>query len=498
MISLRPYQQESLDGLRQGFRDGHQAQLLVSPTGSGKTVIAASVLKELSVKQKRAALAVDRVALVGQTSNELWRFGIQHGVVQGKNTIGRNERIQVVSAQSIEKRDFLPQCDLLMIDEAHCQRKWFREFIQQSSVRVIGLTATPFTAGLGKTYTNLVNVTSTYSLIETGYLAPLKVYAAKEIDMTGAPTNDGEWSDQEVGKRGTAILGDCVAEWEDKTQLHFGGPVKTIAFSATVAHGEEMCRKFQAAGYNFQQISYRNRDDEHRSALIEEFRKRNSDVVGLVSCEALAKGFDVPDIRALIAARPYRKSLASHIQQIGRAMRSAPGKDYALLLDHSGNYLGFFDQMDSFFRDGARSLDPEAIAPKVRKPREKIDSDMTCSCGCIVTPDSKSCPGCGKERVQRNRVQVLPGQMVEVGDTIKKPLKPYLQNAELAWQQICHDALRRKGEAGKAKKFALAQYRNFYGEWPGSDFDPAASCDPALARHIQGNLIRFAKRRKVA
>jgi len=499
-IVLRPYQQESVDALRQGIRDAHRRQLLVSPTGSGKTVVAAHLLQEVQAKANRAVMVEDRVSLVEQTSREMWRFGIQHGVVQGKNTTGRNERIQIVSAQSIEKREFMPPADLLLIDEAHCQRKWFKEFFRHFEAPVIGLTATPFTQGLGEVYSNVVNVTTTYGLIDQGYLSPLTVYAGVQANMKGATTdNSGEWTNTEAGRRGSEIVGDVVTEWEHKTQLHFGGPVKTIGFSATVAHGEEICRQFQAAGYNFQQISYRDKDDDHRAALIEEFRKPNSDIVGLISCEALAKGFDVPDILCLISARPYRKSLANHIQQIGRAMRTAPGKEFALLLDHSGNYLGFYDQMDAFFRNGAGSLDDQPLQPRVRTEKEKVDLDMTCSCGCVLSASVQYCPGCGKERVRRHSVEIVPGDMIEVGETKKKPLKPYLQDRDAAWEMICCEALRRKrGNAQKAKKFALAQYRNLYGDWPKSAFSPAEVCDPALASHIHSNVIRYAKGRKAA
>src|SRR3546814_13463763 len=66
--------------------------------------------------------------------------------------------------------------------------------------------------------------------------------------------------------------------------------------SSDLAHGEELCRQFQGAGFNFQQISYKSGSDEDRKDLIEEFRKSNSSIQGLVSCEVLTKGFDVKDV----------------------------------------------------------------------------------------------------------------------------------------------------------------------------------------------------------
>ncbi|MBP9032630.1 MAG: DEAD/DEAH box helicase family protein [Pseudomonadales bacterium] len=334
-IVLRPYQLESVEALRQGIRDGHRAQLLVAPTGAGKTVMAAHLLGEAQRRGSRASFVVDRVSLVDQTSMTLDRYGIDHGVVQAGHWRRRSSTpIQVCSAQTLEKRGFLPDTQLLIVDEAHCTRQQTTEFIRSGAAKVLGLTATPFTEGLSRLYTNVVNVTTTNKLIDEGYLVPLKVYAAKAIDMSGAKVVGGEWAEREIEERGTQIVGDIVNEWVDKTQKHFGGPAKTIVFSATVAHGDELCRQFQAAGFNFVQVSYKDGNDERRRQVIEEFRRPHSAIHGLVSCEALTKGFDVPDVLVGIAARPYRKSFSSHIQQLGRVMRTAPGKEFALWLDH--------------------------------------------------------------------------------------------------------------------------------------------------------------------
>ncbi len=498
-LVLRDYQEQSVQALRDGIRAGHRAQILCSPTGSGKTVVGAYLLQEVQAKGTRAAFVVDRVSLCAQTSRTLWDYGIRHGVAQGQNTFGRDEPIQICSAQTIEKRGFLPGMDLLIVDEAHTQRQFITDFIQAFRKPVIGLTATPFAAGLGKIYSRVVNVTTTNKLIADGFLAPLVVYAAKEIDMRGAKVIAGEWSDREVEERGRAIIGDIVAEWVDKTQKHFGGPVKTIAFSATVDHGEEICRQFQAAGYNFQQISYKDGSDERRAALIDEFRKPDSAIVGLVSCEALAKGFDVPDILCGIAARPYRKSLSSHIQMIGRAMRSSPGKQFALWLDHCGNYLGFYDQTEHVFEHGVSELDDGKRENTVRKEGQKETSEIVCSCGYVLKPSMSSCPSCGKERIRKSRVETRAGELVELSGLRQKPVKPYLEDRRDAWQQICAVALeRKKGDQEAALRFARAQFKNFYDSWPTLDFVPAIFVDPRLRSHIQANVIRYAKARQRA
>ena len=79
-----------------------------------------------------------------------------------------------------------------------------------------------------------------------------------------------------------------------------------------------------------------------------------------MSCDALAKGFDVPDVRVCILCRPLRKSLTTHIQQLGRVMRSAPGKDKALVLDHTGNCLRFLNDTLGFWANGVDQLDEGA------------------------------------------------------------------------------------------------------------------------------------------
>ena len=118
-------------------------------------------------------------------------------------------------------------------------------------------------------------------------------------------------------------MGDIVSTYERMTHQHFGGPVKTLLFSADIAHGEELCRAFQAAGHDFRQSTYRDSDDD-TERLVEGFRQ--GAFTGLVSVEKFVKGFDVPDVLCMIGARPYSSSLASVIQQMGRGMRTAEGK----------------------------------------------------------------------------------------------------------------------------------------------------------------------------
>lgn len=495
-VELRDYQAESVAQLRAGIAAGKRKQVLVSPTGSGKTEIACFMLQEAARKMSRAMVIVDRVVLVDQTSQRLDHYGIAHGVVQAGHWRFRSwERIQVCSAQTLERRGIPADVQVVFVDEAHCMRKKVTEFLERTGAVVVGLTATPFTKGMGQVYDGMVNVTTTDELIARNYLAPLKVYAATAINTKGMKVVAGEWSEKEIEQRGMAIIGDIVSEWQQKTQLHFGGPVKTIVFSATVQHGEELCRQFAAAGFNFQQISYKDGDEDARRRLVEEFKRADSTIHGLVSCEVLTKGFDVPDVLCGISARPYRKSLSSHIQQLGRLMRTAPGKEFGLWLDHSGNYLRFFKDTAEIFRDGVTELDDgrrESVARK--EPEQKEKDQIKCKCGLILQPGQVKCPACGHERRSRPLVDIQPGQMVEVdGNKL---------NSTTSWEEKKDfiGGLRAWAEAHNYNPGWVAhKYKARFGVWPNDPRvkdAPAKAYTPELQRWLKSQAIRYAKSRE--
>ena len=354
MLQLREHQQEVVDKLEEGFGDGHRCQLLYAPTGFGKTEVAMAIMDKLSKSYEKTAMVLDRIVLVNQTSTRLSRYGINHGVMMSGHWRYRPiERIQICSAQTLEKRDVFPDINLMIIDECHVQRKSVLKFVKDNpKLRVIGLTATPFTDGLGNVYTNVVGARPTGELIDKGWLVPLKVFIAKEIDMNGVKKVAGEWSQDEATKRGMLITGDIVAEWIKKTHEVFGKPVKTVVFCAGVEHGRDLVRQFNEQGYNFVSISYKEEDD-YKAEMIEEFSKPDTNIHGLIATDILTRGFDVPDVLIGVSARPFSKSFSSHVQQMGRIMRPCEGKEYGLWLDHSGNYLRFRDDWDGVFKDGA-------------------------------------------------------------------------------------------------------------------------------------------------
>jgi superfamily II DNA or RNA helicase len=136
--------------------------------------------------------------------------------------------------------------------------------------------------------------------------------------MAGAATAGGEWTDKAAEERGMAIVGDVVTEW-----LRFAENRKTIVFGATIRHCEELAQQFINQGVMAAVFTSETTAKE-RQLLLDEYRKHDSHLKILISVEALAKGFDVPDVGCVCDARPLRKSLSTAIQMWGRGLRSSP------------------------------------------------------------------------------------------------------------------------------------------------------------------------------
>lgn len=443
-LELRPLQIKTLDAIREAFRAGHRSVMCYGPTGFGKTEMAISLMAATADKGNKAAMVLDRIVLCDQTSKRLEKYQIDHGVLQSGHWRYRPDRkIQVCSAQTIEKRGAFPGLNLLIVDEAHVQRAQTIEFIKaHPHIRVIGLSASPFTKGLGATYSSVVSATTTKQLVDEGWLTPLRVFIAKQIDMTGAKKVAGEWSSKESTERGVKITGDVVSEWVKMTHELFGGPRKTIVFCAGVAHGKDLAEKFSEAGYNFVSISYKD-DDEFKRQAVEDFAKPDTTIHGLIATDILTKGFDVSDVMIGVSARPFTKSFASHVQQMGRVMRPHPGKDFAAWLDHSGNYLRFRDQWDALYTEGVSELDDGAEKTKP-EPTDKEKEKAKCpQCGALWPGKSDTCNHCGYVRPYRNEVIDQPGELQELtGKKTEKYDGAYKQE----WYQALIGELQQRGK----------------------------------------------------
>lgn len=487
MFRLRPYQERSLNALREGFRDGHSSQILYMPTGAGKTESAISLLVATANAGNSAAMVLDRRVLVDQTSARLEKYNIEHGVLMAGHWRYKSyEKIQICSTQTLEARGAFPGLKLLIVDEAHTIRKSVSDFIKNSGVKTIGLTASPFTKGLGSIYTNVISEITTRDLVNEASLVPLKVFISKEIDMTGAKKVAGEWSQSEATERGIRITGDVVTEWAKKTHQIFGKPEKTIVFCAGVAHGADLQDKFAQAGYNFVSLSYQD-DDEFKAEAIKEFSKEDSSIHGLIATDILTKGFDVPDVKIGISARPFTKSLSSHVQQMGRVMRPCFGKEFALWLDHSGNYLRFKEDWEELYRHGVSILDDGKEKPKKEPTKAEKESSKCPKCSHLWPHRTDICPCCGYVKQKKNDVIVKSGELVELGDTLKK-------EADYR-RSFFHQLLTYQDSKPHYKpSWARVKYREKFGEWPrfAEGREPLTG---VVSDWIKSRFIKFANRK---
>lgn len=483
-LQLRAAQEKAIDMLRDGFAKGHRSQILVGPTGFGKTEIAIAMLDAAKSKGSRTAMILDRIVLCDQTSQRLEKYGIDHGVLQSGHWRYRPyENIQVCSAQTLEKRGSFPGLQLLIIDECHAKRKQTTDFIKNNpQIKVVGLSATPLTKGLGDIYSNVVNPVTTRELVDEGLLAPLRVFVAKEIDMEGAKKVAGEWSDAEATKRGMQITGDVVAEWIKKTHEIFGGPKKTIVFCSGVEHGADISRKFAEQGYNFISLSYKD-DDEYKRQVVEDFGRPDTEIHGLCATDILTKGFSVDDVMIGVSARPFSKSLSSHIQQMGRVMRTHPSKEFALWLDHSGNYVRFMEDWDEIYNHGISSLDDTKEKPKKEKTKDEKEAAKCPACGALWPSGSDTCAHCGHVRQRKSMVESVPGEMEELDGSLGKESKQ-------SWWSMC---MWKEQHAGWSRSRSLATYREKFGVWPRSLVDTAAMPDMKFEKAVKAALIKYLK-----
>jgi DNA repair protein RadD len=453
----REWQPKAQSMLRENFRAGHRRQILTSATGSGKTMAALQLLHGSLIKGKRAIFVCDRTVLINQTSARADQYGLPHGIIQADHW-RRDTTIpfQICSIQTIAKRDYWPQADLIVIDEAHVIHAATREKILSTNAAVIGLTATPCTKGLGLIYSALVNATSMHELTEQGVLVPLRMLACVKPDMSGAETSGGEWTARAASEREATIIGDVVGEW-----LTHGEGRKTIAFGADIAYCTELCMRFNAAGIKAMRYTSQTPDDE-RTEIVREFETPESSIRILCSVAALSRGFDVPDVGCIIDARPLRKSLSEVIQMWGRGLRCAPGKSDCILLDHAGNIGRFLPDFERVYFDGFKTLDDGEKADKQIRQDPKSEGNGCPKCG--HKPFHHHCVACGYEKQTKAEVDESAGVMKEIRLGGKKAASDKLD----LWRQLAGYV--RRSSSNKKDGYARHLFRNITGEWPPRDW----------------------------
>jgi len=225
---------------------------------------------------------------------------------------------------------------------------------------------------------------------------------------------------------------------------------------------------------------------KEREAILEDYRRQDSYIRILISVEALAKGFDVPDVGCVCDARPLRKSLSTAIQMWGRGLRSSPetGKTDCLLLDFSGNIGRFAEDFTEVFFNGLESLD---MGDKLdKKIREDSDHEPKGCPKCGYKPFSKRCMACGYEHVTESATAVVPGQMVEISIGEGKNKKVLAPNAEQLWHQlVAYAKVHSAPEKQQGRAYHL--FKKITGQDPAWKFTTAPNVE--ISKNVQNKKI---------
>lgn len=383
-ITLRDYQVDLIDRTRFAFQKGKKAPLLVSPVGSGKTVMFSAFSKMTYEKNNSVLILAHRDELVEQISNTLKMFNVPHGFCAAGYPKS-NEQITVGSVMTVYRRmGSFPKPSLIINDEAHhlSEGSVWNKVLKYYNTKVIGLTATPTRLGrepLGKVFDDLIVGPTIKQLINLGHLSKFKMFAPTNIDLTGVRISRGDYDnaqlDHAVNK--SSITGSAIAEYNK-----YSPGKRAVVFCVSIQHSLNVCAQFNASGIPSAHLDG-TIDKEQRRSIIKQFREGTIKV--LTNCSIVSEGFDLPAIETVILLRPTQ-SLSLYIQQCGRGLRVFPGKQHAIILDHVGNVARF----------GLPDEEHEWSLEVNSKPNPKQQAVIkVCqNCYAAIPARSQSCPEC--------------------------------------------------------------------------------------------------------
>lgn len=416
-ITLRNYQEDLVKNARANFIAGKRNQLLVLPTGGGKTVCFSYMAGAAKAKGLRVWILAHRVELLEQISRTLDSFNVEHAMIAAGYPGNRHAQVQVASVFTLARRlDRYDPADLIICDEAHhaiAASTWGNVIKACPNARLLGVTATPVRLsgeGLNDLFECMVQGPTVKQLIEMGALSPYRLFAPAGVDLSGVHTKMGDFVRSELvdamNKR--SITGDAVAHYQ-----RLAPGKRAICFCCSVEHAENVAAQFREAGITASSIDG-GMDKVLRQQVLASFS--SGDILVLTSCDLVSEGFDVPAIEAAILLRPT-KSLGLYLQQVGRALRIFPGKDEAIILDHANAVRthGFPDD------DRAWSLQGSEKRKNAKKSEIPVKSCPQCF---ATVPSAVTHCGCGHEfQVVSREIEEVEGDLVEMTAEAREQLR---------------------------------------------------------------------------
>lgn len=358
---LRDYQQEMLQRLHQVWRKS-QSVMVQMPTGTGKTHLMAAVICEYA--KKGVLVVAHRRELIGQISQTLDSFGVDHGQIVSGKEVNPERLVQVASIQTLTRRipptyregecvggrdgeslnDLNPS--LVIVDEAHhaLAETYRMLWVQWPKARFLGLTATPCRLS-GEPFTDLFDVLvqswTVVEFIKKGWLSDLDYVSVRSdsMAMKKVASLNKRGADGDYQTRQMALVLDTPESIEllYKSYRKFVDGKKGILYAINQAHARHIADYYQSHGVNCCMIDA-NTPAGRRGRWVEDYRQGKIDV--LVNVDIFSSGFDCPEVEFIQLSRPTL-SLALYLQQIGRGMRVSEGKSQVTILDQVGLWLAF-------------------------------------------------------------------------------------------------------------------------------------------------------------
>ncbi len=333
--TLRPYQQQARDRIHAEWEAGRTRTLLVLPTGTGKTIVFASVAADQVRAGDRVLILAHRGELLEQAADKLQRStGLVSAVEKAESTcLDSWFRVVVGSVQTLQRTARLerfPQdyFGTIIIDEAHhAITDGYRRILDYfDHAKVLGVTATPDRGdmrNLGEVFDSLAFEYKLTDAIKEGYLCKIMAQTIPlKLDITSVTMSGGDYA---VGDLGTALdpyLEQIAAEMAQRCRDR-----KTVVFLPLIKTSQKFRDLLNAHGFRAAEV---NGQSDDRKQVLTDFEADKYNV--LCNSMLLTEGWDCPSVDCVVVLRPTKvRSLYS--QMVGRGTRLSPGKTDLLLLD---------------------------------------------------------------------------------------------------------------------------------------------------------------------
>ena len=333
--TLRPYQQQARERIHAEWENGHTRTLLVLPTGTGKTIVFASVAADQVRAGDRVLILAHRGELLEQAADKLQRStGLVSAVEKADATcLNTWFRVVVGSVQTLQRTARLERFShdyfgTIIIDEAHHTiTDGYRRILDYfGSARVLGVTATPDRGdmrNLGEVFDSLAFEYKLTDAIKEGYLCRIMAQTIPlKLDISSVTMSGGDYA---VGDLGTALdpyLEQIAAEMAQRCKGR-----KTVVFLPLIKTSQKFRDLLNSHGFRAAEVNGQSAD---RKEVLADFDAGKYNV--LCNSMLLTEGWDCPSVDCVVVLRPTKvRSLYS--QMVGRGTRLSPGKTDLLLLD---------------------------------------------------------------------------------------------------------------------------------------------------------------------